>query len=479
MQTKYTTSTNILRDSQRNLNYISTPNSERAVSQIINDFKSGLRSFNIIGSYGTGKSSFLWAFSQSLLCRKKIFDIDLLRPTKADVINIIGEYRSIISSFVEHFDVKSKRDINENIFSEIFNKYHELGKKNPLLVLIIDEFGKFLEYAAQHEPERELYFIQQLAEFVNNPDHNIVLITTVHQNFDAYSFALSNSQKQEWTKVKGRFREITFNEPVEQLLFLASEHLKVKYRDKLIEAQIKNSVKLIRSSKAYKVNPGQVSEIAIKLFPLDLFAANILTILLQKYGQNERSLFSFLESTDHTGLNSYDKRSNPFYNIANVYDYFIFNFYHQINSRYNPDFSAWAAIKNTLEVVDKLPSVDILTFHKIIKSIGLLTITASAGSDIGRQFMESYAETCLGISNGKQILNTLEQNKVIQFRSHLNRYVLTEGTDLDIPLALIMAGNKLAEINDIATRIVSYLLSNVLSLSHSLLYFTFRYIFFS
>ncbi|MFN7246109.1 MAG: hypothetical protein ACK5UO_05415, partial [Microcystis sp.] len=30
----------------------------------------------------------------------------------------------------------------------------------------------------------------------------------------------------------------------------------------------------------------------------------------------------------------------------------------------------------------------------------------------------------------------------------------------------------------IATRIVSYLLSNVLSLSHSLLYFTFRYIFF-
>ena len=94
-----------------------------------------------------------------------------------------------------------------------------------MLFLIVDEFGKFLEYASQNEPKKELYFIQQLAEFVNNSDLNIVLYTTVHQNFDAYALSLTQSQKQEWTKVKGRFKEITFNEPVEQLLFLASEHL--------------------------------------------------------------------------------------------------------------------------------------------------------------------------------------------------------------------------------------------------------------
>ena len=98
-----------------------------------------------------------------------------------------------------------------------------------MLILVIDEFGKFLEYASQHSPEKELYFIQQLSEFANNPDHNIILLTTVHQNFDAYAFALSNAQKQEWTKVKGRFREITFNEPVEQLLFLETTAHHVRY----------------------------------------------------------------------------------------------------------------------------------------------------------------------------------------------------------------------------------------------------------
>src|SRR5688572_13446044 len=76
MPTKFTTSTNIIRDSSRELRYIPTPNSIQVVNQISNDFKKGLHSFNIIGSYGTGKSSFLWAFQQSLIGKKRFFNIN-------------------------------------------------------------------------------------------------------------------------------------------------------------------------------------------------------------------------------------------------------------------------------------------------------------------------------------------------------------------------------------------------------------------
>jgi DNA replication protein DnaC len=73
MQPKqYSTSVNIIRDESRNLIYHPTPNSIKVVNQIVNDFKKGLRSFNIVGTYGTGKSSFLWAFEQSL-SQKKAF----------------------------------------------------------------------------------------------------------------------------------------------------------------------------------------------------------------------------------------------------------------------------------------------------------------------------------------------------------------------------------------------------------------------
>ncbi|MDZ7776519.1 MAG: hypothetical protein U5L09_13380 [Bacteroidales bacterium] len=71
-----------------------------------------------------------------------------------------------------------------------------------------------------------MYFVQQLAEFVNNPQKPNLLITTLHQSFNDYAISLSRTQKTEWDKVKGRLVEISFNEPVEQLLLLASEKIK-------------------------------------------------------------------------------------------------------------------------------------------------------------------------------------------------------------------------------------------------------------
>ncbi|RYX99679.1 hypothetical protein EON78_03035, partial [bacterium] len=314
MAIKFTTSVNIIRDSERELNYIPTPNAIRVVNQIVNDFKKGVRSFNIIGSYGTGKSAFLWAFQQSVTGKKKHFGINILPNPTIDFINIVGDYRSVKDSFADTLGLKSSKTSTENIFSELFNRYHDLGKKNPILFLMIDEFGKFLEFASQNEPEKELYFLQQLAEFVNNSDINIVLFTTVHQNIDAYALSLNHSQKQEWTKVKGRFKEITFNEPLEQLLFLAAEHLNERPSTTKHSKVISKSVELLLKSKAFNVNEDYINEIAEKLFPLDPIASYVLTLSLQKYGQNERSLFSFLESTDHTGLFQHLQSKDGFYN---------------------------------------------------------------------------------------------------------------------------------------------------------------------
>jgi len=456
MQTKFTTSTNIVRDSAREINYIPTPNANRVVNQIANDFKKGIRSFNIIGSYGTGKSSFLWALQQSLQGKKRFFNFNLLQAPKVEIINFIGEFKSITNEFADYFDVTQNKNQSQNILSEIFNRYHALGKKNPLLILVIDEFGKFLEYASQNSPEKELYFIQQLSEFANNPDHNIILLTAVHQNFDAYAFALRNVQKQEWTKVKGRFREIIFNEPVEQLLFLAAEHLKQNNTDRKIESEIKAALSIAKKSKAFNINPDYATEVSSKLFPLDLIAANILTLSLQKYGQNERSLFSFLESTDHTGINSFDKRGNPFYSASCVYDYLTFNFYSYINSRYNPDFAAWSAIKNSLEEVERMFDENISDYSKILKTIGLLNITAAAGSDLGKDFLVRYSTTCLGIKSADKLIENLENRKIILYRTYNKRFILFAGTDLDISSALIEAGNKVSEISDVSTILNRY-----------------------
>lgn len=451
MANNFTTSVNILRDTERDFNYIPTPNAGQVVSQIVNDFKKGIRSFNIIGTYGTGKSSFLLALEQSIKGKKRYFEPNFIANPKVDFVKIVGSYTSIVEQFANIFEVSTNKNKHENILSEIFNRYHSLGKDNGILFLFLDEFGKFLEYASKHNPEDELYFIQQLAEFCNNPKYNIVLITTVHQSFESYAYSLNSTQKQEWTKVKGRFREITFNEPVEQLLFLASEYVVENISAKPNKSAVEKCLKLAIGTKAFDFNQDFLNEIATKLYPLDILAANTLTLALQRYGQNERSLFSFLESTDHTGLTKFNKQENPFYNLSCVYDYLNFNFYSFLTSRYNPDFSAWSSIRSAIENVERTFDKSINDYIKVVKTIGILNVFSANGANLDGEFLSNYLEIACGVSDSETLIKNLDAKNIIRFRFHSKRYILFEGTDLDIQTAIIEAGNKISEVSDVAS----------------------------
>lgn len=477
MANNFTTSVNIIRDTDREFQYIPTPNAKQVVSQIVNDFKKGIRSFNVVGTYGTGKSSFLWAFEQSVKGIKRYYEPNFLPEVKVDFVKLVGSYSSIIEQFEQAFDVESNKNQQESILSEIFNKYHSLGNGNKILFILIDEFGKFLEYASKHNPEKELYFIQQLAEFCNNPKHNIVLITTVHQNIESYAYGLSKNQQQEWTKVKGRFREITFNEPVEQLLFLASEYVSENFENKTSKAVIEECLKLTIETKAFNFNSDFLSEIASKLYPLDILAANVLTLALQKYGQNERSLFSFLESSDHTGLAKFNKLENPFYNLSNVYDYLNFNFYSFLTSRYNPDFSAWSSIRSSIEEVERVFETDIHDYIKTVKTIGLLNTFSASGAVLDLSFLISYLQLACGVENAKKIIKDLETKSIIRYRNYSNQFVLFEGTDLDIEFALNEAGNKISEVVDVTSLLKKHIEFNpVFAKQYSYTYGTPRYL---
>jgi hypothetical protein len=454
MPRKINTSVNIVRDINAEIDYLPTPNGVKTISLISNDFKKGLRSFNIIGSYGTGKSSFLWAFQKSLTNEKSFFNLNILNNPKTEIINVVGEYGSLYENLCDELQVLNKDRSVKFLLNTLKLKYNAIKGKDKLLVILIDEFGKFLEFAAKNNSEKELYFIQQLTEFVNNQDLNIILVTTVHQNFEEYAYSVSASQKNEWIKIKGRFREITFNEPVDQLLYLASKRLKSSNDINNKDLDYLNDL-MIRS-KCFQINPKFLVEISVNLFPLDIFSANIITAALQKYGQNERSLFSFLESTDEFGIQNFKSKNLGFYNLSFVYDYLYFNFYSFINSKYNPDFSNWKSIQNTIEKIDNLFIEESSKLKSIIKIIGLFNIFCQNNFSLGKELVINYSNKSLGINDSKNLIEKLVAKKIIIFREYNKRYILFEGTDLDIQTALLEAGQKASQITDLSTLLNKY-----------------------
>lgn len=450
MSAKFNTSVNIIRDSDVELAYIPTPNAKLVASQLLNDFKKGLRSFNIIGTYGTGKSSFLMAFERTVLGKQPYFNVHFGESDQIAFIKIIGSYTSITEQFADYFEAHSAKDQNQHIFAAIYDHYVKLQGEHKTLFLLVDEFGKFLEYASKHNPEKELYFMQELAEFCNDASRRIVFVSTVHQSLESYAYGLSRTQQQEWTKVKGRFREITFNEPVEQLLYLASQHLGTSSSSSADVKATKAALKLTLESKAFRFDADFASSVANSLFPLDLMAATCLTLSLQRYGQNERSLFSFLESTDHTALVSFDGSKAPFYNLAKVYDYLNYNFYSFLTSKYNPDFADWSSIRNAIDEAERTFFRKLDDYVSAIKVVGLLNLYSAKGSRLDSKFLSTYLRICCGIVDSEIIIQELEKKNIIRFRKYAKRYILFEGTDLDLQNALVEAADKVSEIEDIS-----------------------------
>lgn len=431
----FTLSANIDNGIAEGTSYIVTPNVQKVVQEIVDGFQTGIHSFSIIGTYGTGKSSFLLHLEKDLLTatknKKLLKNTELLHDGGFEILNIVGDSKSLSNLLLGKLQ-NAVQSEETDVLSLLKAYYAKLKKQNKFLLIVIDEFGKVLEHAAKHDPEEELYFFQKFTEVVNTPTRNILLLTTLHQNFSAYAGKLTQTQKNEWTKVKGRFQEVVFAEPIEQLLYLAAEHISTGFKYRLID---KNFLQIYEMAIAEKFIAKDFNfDTASKLYPMDTFAAYAITRAIQRYGQNERSLFTFLNAKGAHSLCTYKEIENNTYNLADVYDYVTNSFHSYLNDA-NSDSTGWSAIRLSIERVeggDWQEPQQMLDAIKIVKAIGMLNLFGNAGFTMTQSNMEDYASMALGVQFASTILHELIRMKIVRYAEYKKRLILFEGTDINI-----------------------------------------------
>ncbi len=427
-KTKFNLSANI-ENAWDSSQYISTSNARKTTAAIVDGYHAGIHSFTLIGTYGTGKSSFLLALESDLTKGTHL----LLTPEVlgnykgVEIVKIVGDYAEMSLLLARALNSESQ----ENALDSLKDRYNKCKKQKKLLLLIVDEFGKVLEHASENHPERELYFLQKLSELANASSRDMIFITTLHQNFSAYARKLSEEQRNEWNKVKGRFQEVVFVEPVEQILFLAAE--KTNRVDKAIPTD--DIVILQNLAKSTKfVSDSYTIDAAKKLYPLDPFAAFALTRAIQRYGQNERSLFSFLAAKGTTSFSEFKPTSHNLYNMSVVYDYIERNFFSYLQEA-NADSMAWSGMRTAIERVEgaswNTPQ-DYAAAIKLVKTIGLLNLLGTASYTMNEMQLAEYAQLAMNITNGDVIIDRLISSQIIRHVAYKDRFVLFEGTDVDI-----------------------------------------------
>lgn len=444
-------STNIIRDNSKEIDYVVTPNTKEIFDRIfVNNFRAN-KSFCLIGNYGTGKSTFLWALEKNLKKEKLFFNSLSSKSgdsSEYDFIKIVGENNSLLKTLSS--ELKLKGPINgQKLITALEKKRLKAQKNNKGLVLIADEFGKFLEYASKEKSNDELYLIQQISEWANNDINDVFFIITLHQNFANYGKNLSNQDKLEWEKIKGRFVDLTFNEPVEQLIYFASKKLQEFNIPNNLKNDFKKLTSIIQSSKLVSHNKIINDDLSSALFPLDWLSSNVLVNSLQRYGQNERSLFSFLN--DDTDL-SIRKNSQSFFGVSNVYDYLINSLATEINSGDNPHRAQWMTTFRALERAELVFDDNFSIVSDVIKTICLVNIFSKSGGLFNDEFIINYFKITKDF-DVSSILNKLTDSGIIRFYKHSNKINFLEGTDLDLEQELIRVNKEINQNFSIANEI--------------------------
>src|SRR5690606_11195190 len=424
-------STNIIRDENKSLNYIVTKNAVEIFNSIFNHANENQNSFTIIGNYGTGKSTFLWAAEKNLKKETSYFDATFSVDKKYQFLKFIGENHSISSVLAKHLEIEST--LHGDIMYTLEEKRKSIKTKNNEFVIIIDEFGKFLEYINKTGNSDDLYLIQLIAEWANDADKNVKFILTLHQDFSAYSTNLSQVEQNEWNKVKGRFKELLFNEPIDQLIYFASQSLNKYTISPALTKQFENLKSFIKTTQLFSLKEENFESLNKNIYPLDWLSLHVLVNSIQKYGQNERSLFSFFSDNDLSEVS--------FYTVDQVFDYLVKNLSSEITSLRNPHRLQWQITFRALERAELIFDAveDYKIAEKLIKSISLLNLFSRPDTLLDKKLLKEYYHITLGFRSQRveMILDQLTQAGIIRFYRHSKKLNFLEGTDLDIEQELV------------------------------------------
>lgn len=320
---------------------------------------------------------------------------------------------------------------------------------NTGIILVVDEMGKFLEYAVNNDGD--VYLYQLLAETAARSNGKFVMIGILHQSIQEYAAKAIKSVRDEWSKVQGRFADISLNlnssEQIELISNVINFDSPTEHHKMITDRFVKYLSGLKRTSDL------GLPKLLWRCWPLNPLTAYILGPLSKRsYGQNQRSIFTFLSSGEPLGFRSYLDNNTintveySGFSLSNLWDYLNLNWSGLISA--SQDSHSFSIAKEALDQLDAkfaANSTEYPILVSMLKCIHLLELTRH---ETGFNANQETIGIALGVTKDKiqRSIETLVAANLVSMRSHNGSIFLHEGSDFDIDLVL---GEELERQNSI------------------------------
>jgi hypothetical protein len=321
----------------------------------------------------------------------------------------------------------------------------------PVLILI-DEFGKNLEAFADLGAAADLFVLQEIAEWTTGDQRlPIALVTLQHMAFDEYADAATGVQRREWAKVQGRFEDIPFVDTPSQTQSLIAAAFTAP--DRRLASALKTwGEREAAALAALGVNGFmRDAESLAACWPLHPFVVFALPDLCARYGQNERTLFSFLAGSGPDGvaafLNDTEWRPGaelPVVRLDRVYNYFVASAAGLVGVTTSA--SRWLEIDTRIRDAVGIGE----STQRVLKTVGLLNLVSAGGS-----LRASRAVVCAAVADGspgtkdyREVsarLDELEKAGLLTWRDFADEYRVWQGSDFDLKTAIQLGRRRMLD----------------------------------
>ena len=427
--------------------------------------ETGQGAFTWTGPYGSGKSSLVVALSALLNSGAslrtqagKIFGEELTDtisgalPSGTEgwrivpVVGVRDDPVRVIGEAVRNTGVAKRRPRGGWSESNLIKALSDAAEYKPDryggVVLFIDEMGKFLEAAVRDGSD--IYIFQQLAEAASRSKGRLLVIGILHQSFEEYTHRLSHEIRDEWAKVQGRFIDLVVNATGEEQIELISRAIES-------DRQPENMDDLCRdvAGVAQQNNKTDFERLTSRLsacWPLHPVVTCLLgPISRRRFGQNQRSLFGFLNSAELFGFQDFLKHADDetLYTPDMLWDYLRANLEPSILA--SPDGHRWALAAEALE---RCESQDGNEIHiRLLKTIAIIDLFKErsgiiANFDILKTCFHEIADQAL-----RDALSKLNNWSFTIFKKYLDAHAIFAGSDFDIDQATRAALEHIGEID--------------------------------
>lgn len=333
--------------------------------------------------------------------------------------------------------VGRKEDPVDPSVSELVDIARCMASQMPLLIMI-DEFGKNLE-AARDEESSDTYLLQRLAEAGQGTGLPIFVITLQHLSFEDYLADVDDNRRRDWAKVQGRFVDIAFTESAVQTRALIAQAFETDddIRQRIDAWAEWHAQALASAGIADLSDPATIAS----CWPLHPVSTLVLPELCNRFGQHERTLFSFLAGNEPgtvatlaSGIDMGTEGELPSIGPEAVYDYFMGT--DGAGASVVGRSGRWVEIASRLRDANGLTDAE----QRLAKSVALLNLVSASGAT-----RASASVLQLVDAGSSKVLAGLEERGLVTYRAFADEYRVWQGTDVNVADLTAEAHDRIAD----------------------------------